>query len=159
MARLSRNKHGSKFLDFIGIFSILKRNLQNTYNAMGTTFVIRLVEAVRMMVLFKAFGISLPFHYFILLESVWLFLSPFMITPGGIGAVESGRIVIYSMLPQFSAASVVPAVFIDRFITFWLMIVLGIVATMAYTRGGTGALGDLKARSLFGLPSPKNETM
>jgi len=156
ISRISKKKYGSKILEFLGTFTVLNSSPNNTYNAMGTTLGIRIVEAIRMMVLFKAFGISLPFYYFILFESVWLFLSPFMITPGGIGAVESGRILLYSMLPQFTASSVAPAVFIDRFITFWLMLLLGIVATLLYTRGVNG-YGDAETKGFLGLPSANSD--
>lgn len=142
-------------MEFLDTFSILNKDTSNTYSAIGTTFGIRIVEAIRVMVLFKAFGITMPFYYFILLESVWLFLSPFMVTPGGIGAVESGRILLYSMLPQFTATSVAPAVFIDRFITFWLMLVIGIIAAMLYTRGSSGPAEGLERKGFMGLPSPE----
>ncbi|HPR42142.1 MAG TPA: lysylphosphatidylglycerol synthase transmembrane domain-containing protein [Candidatus Methanofastidiosa archaeon] len=157
LEKISKRKYGAKFLEFVGTFTILNKDAQNTYNAIGTTFGIRMVEAIRMMVLFRAFGIMVPFYYFILFESLWLFLSPFMITPGGIGAVESGRIILYSMLPQITSSSVAPAVFIDRFITFWLMMLLGILATIIYTRRGTGQLGDIGTRNILGFPAPENE--
>ncbi|MBN1786530.1 MAG: flippase-like domain-containing protein [Candidatus Methanofastidiosa archaeon] len=155
--RLVNSKMGTKFMDFLCTFTMLKKEPSNTYHALGITFGIRAVEAVRVMVLFKAFGISMPIYYFLLLESAWLFLSPFMITPGGIGAVESGRIVLYSLLPQFTASSVAPAVFIDRFITFWLMLVVGIVAILLYGRGSSEDKGFTGSFELLRSPSFNNE--
>jgi len=153
IGRLSSNSYGRKLLEFIGTFTILNKGATNTYSALGATFAIRIVEAIRMMVLFKAFGLTMPLYYFLLFESAWLFLSPFMITPGGIGAVESGRILLYSMIPQFTAASVAPAVFIDRFITFWLMTLIGIFAALIYNKGSYTSQGGTGIASAFSFKS------
>lgn len=87
-----------------------------------------------MMVLFKAFGMSVPVYYFILFETAWFFIAPFMATPGGIGAIESGRIAVFSLIPGMSTGAVAPVVFVDRFITFWLMVAIGAVALALYNK-------------------------
>jgi uncharacterized protein (TIRG00374 family) len=95
------------------------------------TFAKVLVDALRVYVLFWAFGISVPLYYFILFDSAWVFLSPLMFTPGGVGVVEIGRIALYSLIPAVSPGVVAPVVFIDRLITYWLMVAVGAVVFFA----------------------------
>ncbi len=91
-------------------------------------------DALRIFTLFHAFGLHAPVQYFVLFDSAWFFVAPFMVTPGGVGAVESGRIALYSRIPHITAGMVAPLVVVDRIITYWLMVVVGAVV---FLRMGT----------------------
>ena len=116
-----------KFKEFSATFGVLLANRRLFVETMGLTFAKVILDARRITVLFYAFGISVPFYYFILFDSAWTFLSPLMFTPGGIGVVETGRIALYSLIPAVSSSETAPIVFLDRLITFWLMTLCGAV--------------------------------
>ena len=110
-------------------------------------------EVLRAYVLFAAFDVPVPFALLVLVESAWIFVSPFMVTPGGIGAVESGRLAVYTLVTGLSSSASVPVVFVERFITFWLMIAIGALALLVY-RGrdadhGDGGRGGLDTNAPF----------
>lgn len=134
LERLSTHRLGKKVVEFVTTFRHILHNPRRSSHALGYTAGVRCFEAVRMMVLFKAFGMSIPVYYFILFETAWYFIAPFLATPGGIGAVESGRIAVFSLIPGMSAGAATPVVFVDRFITFWLMVAVGAVAVVLYNR-------------------------
>ncbi|RZN45554.1 flippase-like domain-containing protein [archaeon] len=135
LERLSRHRLGKKVFEFVATFRHIVHNPRRASRALGYTAGVRCFEAVRMMVLFKAFGMSVPVYYFILFETAWFFIAPFMATPGGIGAIESGRIAVFSLIPGMSTGAVAPVVFVDRFITFWLMVAIGAAALALYNKG------------------------
>jgi uncharacterized protein (TIRG00374 family) len=129
--RLFEGKLTQKFLEFSKTFSILLTTPRTLVWTLMLTFAKVLVDALRVYVLFWAFGISVPLYYFILFDSAWVFLSPLMFTPGGVGVVEIGRIALYSLIPAVSPGVVAPVVFIDRLITYWLMVAVGAVVFFA----------------------------
>ncbi len=129
--RLFEGTRTKKFLEFSKTFSILLMTPRTLVWTLSLTFGKVLVDALRIYVLFWAFGISIPLYYFILFDSAWVFLSPLMFTPGGVGVVETGRIALYSLLPGISPGIAAPVVFIDRLITYWLMVAVGAVVFFA----------------------------
>jgi uncharacterized protein (TIRG00374 family) len=131
---MAKNKWGKKALEFVSTFRLAVHAPGGMAVALGFALGVRIIEAVRIYVLFKAFGIGVPAYALILIESAWFFISPFMATPGGIGAVESGKTALYAMVLGLSVPSVAPVVFVDRFITFWLMILVGTVVMLAYRK-------------------------
>ena len=129
--RLFEGTLTTKFLEFSKTFSVLLTTPRTLAWTLSLTFGKVLVDALRIYVLFWAFGISVPLYYFILFDSAWVFLSPLMFTPGGVGVVETGRIALYSLIPGISPGIVAPVVFIDRLITYWLMVAVGAVVFFA----------------------------
>ncbi len=129
--RLFDDKFTKKFLEFSKTFSVLLTTPRTLVWTLALTFCKVLVDALRIYVLFWAFGISVPLYYFILFDSAWVFLSPLMFTPGGVGVVETGRIALYSLIPGVSPGIVAPVVFIDRLITYWLTVAVGAVVFFA----------------------------
>ncbi|MBN1786443.1 MAG: flippase-like domain-containing protein [Candidatus Methanofastidiosa archaeon] len=125
LSRLTKHRLFSKALEFLTSFKVIVNYPFSSLNAMVISLCIKLSEALRLMMLFKAFGMGLPFYHFLLFEIVWVMISMFAITPGGIGAAESGKIAIFSMVPDVTTSAATPVVFIDRFITFWLILILG----------------------------------
>lgn len=125
--KLANMKLSKKFLEFSDTFSIILERPIIFSNALFLTFFKVLLDAIRISILFEAFGVSIPFYYFILFDSTWTFLAPLMFTPGGVGVIESGRIALYSLLPNVSIGIITPVVFIDRLITYWLTVFVGAV--------------------------------
>ncbi|MHC1605103.1 MAG: lysylphosphatidylglycerol synthase transmembrane domain-containing protein [Candidatus Methanofastidiosia archaeon] len=124
---IKRKKITHKFIEFSKTFRLAVTSPKISFQTVLLTFCKVIVDAVRITILFRAFGIYIPFYYFILFDSAWVFLAPLMFTPGGIGVVESGRIAMFSLIPHINKSAVVSVVFIDRLITFWFMIVVGAV--------------------------------
>lgn len=129
--RLFEGKITKKFLEFSKTFSVLLTSPRILATTLCLTFGKVLLDALRIYVLFWAFGISVPLYYFILFDSAWVFLSPLMFTPGGVGVVETGRIALYSLIPGMGSGIVAPVVFVDRLITYWLMVIIGAVVFFA----------------------------
>lgn len=136
-SRLSSSLIGRKVLEFISTFRMAVHAPSGMASAFFFAAAARMLEAVRIFVLFKAFGVGVPVYALILIETAWFFIAPFMATPGGIGAVESGKTAIYTLVLGLSSVSVAPVVFVDRFITFWLMIFVGALAMLAYKKGAS----------------------
>jgi len=125
--KMSNMKWTKKFIEFSDTFSLIIERPIIFSNALFLTFFKVLLDAIRISVLFEAFGVSVPFYYFILFDSTWTFLAPLMFTPGGVGIIETGRIALYSLIPNVSVGVITPVVFIDRLITYWLMVFVGAV--------------------------------
>ncbi len=127
ITRLSKRKVWRNFIEFSKTFSLILTKPRIAIETLILTFGKVVLDAVRVAVLFKAFGVSIPFFYFILFDSAWVFLAPFMFTPGGVGVIESGRIALYTLIPAASINVVAPVVIIDRFVTYWLMVLIGAI--------------------------------
>jgi len=125
--KVSQTKISKKFLEFSDTFGLILGRPIIFSNALFLTFFKVLLDAIRISVLFEAFGVSVPFYYFILFDSTWTFLAPLMFTPGGVGVIETGRIALYSLIPNVSVGVITPVVFIDRLITYWLTVFVGAV--------------------------------
>ncbi len=124
---LHGGKYTRKFIEFSRTFSVLLTNPRLLAKTVVLTIAKGILDALRVYVLFSAFGMSVPLYYFILFDSAWVFLAPLMFTPGGVGVIETGRIALYSLIPDITPRFVTPIVFIDRLITYWLMVVVGAV--------------------------------
>jgi hypothetical protein len=125
--KISNTGFSKKFIEFSETFSMILERPIIFSNALFLTFFKVLLDAIRISVLFEAFGVSVPFYYFILFDSTWTFLAPLMFTPGGVGIIETGRIALYSMIPNVSVGVITPVVFIDRLLTYWLTVFVGAV--------------------------------
>lgn len=123
--RFTRHRLGTKVMEFLSSFKVVTEYPFTSLNTIALSVLIKLAEAFRLLLVFKAFGIALPFYHFLLFEIVWVMFSLFAFTPGGIGTAESGKIAIFSMVPSVSASAATPVVFVDRFITFWIMLFIG----------------------------------
>lgn len=137
--RLKKNKWIQRFVEFSTSFSLILINPRISVETILLTFGKVILDAIRVTILFSAFDISVPFYYFILFDSAWIFLAPLMFTPGGVGVVESGRIALYSLIPSVSPGIATPVVFVDRIISYYLMVLIG-GAMFFYT--GTSEMMD-----------------
>ncbi|HPR40994.1 MAG TPA: lysylphosphatidylglycerol synthase transmembrane domain-containing protein [Candidatus Methanofastidiosa archaeon] len=126
-SKISELGISKKFIEFSETFSLILERPIIFSNALFLTFFKVMLDAIRISILFEAFGVSVPFYYFILFDSTWTFLAPLMFTPGGVGVIETGRIALYSLIPNVSVGVITPVVFIDRLITYWLTVFIGAV--------------------------------
>lgn len=125
--KVSKMKISKKFIEFSDTFSLILTKPIIFSNTLFLTIFKVFLDAIRISILFHAFGVSIPFYYFILFDSTWTFLAPLMFTPGGVGVIESGRIALYSLIPNVSGSIIAPVVFIDRLITYWMTVFIGAV--------------------------------
>lgn len=140
--RITHSRFAEKFVEFSRNFGLLLGRPRITFETFLLTFAKVILDAVRVTILFSAFDITVPIYYFILFDSAWVFFAPLMFTPGGVGVVESGRIALYSLLPSVSPSIAAPVVFIDRIISYYLMVLIG--GAVFFYRG-TGEMMDLDA--------------
>ena len=144
--KLTSHRIGKNVIKFSLSFNAMLSHPAASAKAMAVSIVVKALEALRLYILFLAFGISLPFAYLLLLEVLWVFLKVMMITPGGVGTSETSRIALYSIHPIVTSAVATPIVFIDRFITFWLTLAAGSVTLMLYNRGQDSSEGSSPLR-------------
>ena len=112
-------------------------------SALLLSFAIKILEFVRMWLVFLALGTILPFDIVMILWAVLLILSMIPWLPGGLGLVEFGGISVFIMfgIQKGIAAS---GMLIDRLISFWLMILLGAVLFIIYKDRNNIAKADVK---------------
>jgi len=139
--RAASTNLGKKFIEFSDTFGLILEKPVIFSNTLFLTVFKVFLDAIRISILFQAFGVSIPFYYFILFDSTWTFLAPLMFTPGGVGVIESGRIALYSLIPNVSTGIIAPVVFIDRLITYWMTVFIG--AVLFFSTGiDVGSLRD-----------------
>ena len=95
-------------------------------SALFLSFAMKVLEFARLWLVFLALGTVLPFDIVMIIWAVLLILSMIPWLPGGLGLVEFGGIYVFIMfgIQKGVAAS---GMFIDRFISFWFIVLLGAV--------------------------------
>ncbi|MBI2172942.1 MAG: flippase-like domain-containing protein [Candidatus Aenigmarchaeota archaeon] len=111
---------------FHSVFMDLIRNRRLMVQALSLSFAMKMLEFARMWLVFLALGTVLPPDVVIIIWAVLLILSMIPWLPGGLGLVEFGGISVFIMfgIQRGVAAS---GVLIDRFISFWFILILGLV--------------------------------
>lgn len=107
-------------------FSSLIKQKRAMAGAFSLSFAVKIAEFARMWLVFLALGTVLPLDVVLILWAVLLILSMVPWLPGGLGLVEFGGISAFIMfgVPSSIAAS---GMLIDRFISFWLILIAGAV--------------------------------
>ena len=110
---------------FHGVFMGLIRNRRLMVQALSMSFAMKILEFARMWLVFLALGTVLPFDVVLIIWAVLLILSMIPWLPGGLGLVEFGGISVFILfgIQNGVAAS---GVLIDRFISFWLILIMGL---------------------------------
>jgi len=95
----------------------------------GITLGTKILEFLRLWLVFMAFGISLPLDVILLVWVVFLVLYMMPWLPGGLGIVEAGGAGAFIFFGVQNSIAV-SGVLIERLITFWFVIVVGIAFGM-----------------------------
>ena len=131
--RLTKRKHNkiernalNALNGFQGNIRILIKNSKVLFYALPLSFLIWLVEIIRLYIIFLAFNypVSLGLIAAIFVIAALIGLVPLL--PGGLGAVDGMMILLFSIAgvpPSISAAATI----IERLISFWLPSFLGIL--------------------------------
>jgi uncharacterized protein (TIRG00374 family) len=111
---------------FHSTFSQLIKDKKTMGWAFAITFLTKILEFARMWLVFLALGTVLPLDIVLILWAVLLILSMVPWLPGGLGLVEFGGISAFILfgIPKGIAAS---GMLIDRFISFWLILITGAI--------------------------------
>lgn len=119
---------------FHDTFSSLIKQKKAMAAAFSLSFAIKITEFARMWLVFLALGTVLPLDVVLILWAVLLILSMVPWLPSGLGLVEFGGIAAFIMfgVPKGVAAS---GMLIDRFISFWFILIIGGAAFWLYGKG------------------------
>ena len=91
----------------------------------GITLVVWLGESCRLFLVSNALGLGLTFHYAIFLALAGSLLTIIPFTPGGLGLVEAGLVGLLILAGVGKEVAVAMAL-LDRSITYWSIVVLGL---------------------------------
>ncbi len=136
-------------VDYAKIFHSTFSQLISNKKMMGWAFVItfatKILEFARIWLVFLALGTVLPLDVVLILWAVLLILSMIPWLPNGLGLVEFGGISAFIIfgIPKGVAAS---GMLIDRFISFWFIMVLGAVMLYMSRRSADERMPELKKR-------------
>lgn len=134
---------------FQDTMSLVIHNKKALYLAVPLSFMIWIFEITRVYFVFLAFGANInP----IIIGEVFILASlagMIPLLPGGVGAVDSIMVVFYSAAGITTALSAA-ATFVERLISFWLAIVIGLIILPHY---GSSVLDSLS----FSFSKDENE--
>ncbi|MDO5824487.1 UPF0104 family protein [Methanobrevibacter sp.] len=125
------NKIHSVISDFQNTMKIVISSKKVTYYALPLSFVIWILEILRVYFVFLAFGANISP---IIIGEVFIIASlvgMIPLLPGGLGAVDGIMVVFYSVA-GISASISAAATLIERLISFWLATILGMVILPQY---------------------------
>ncbi|MEK6887431.1 MAG: flippase-like domain-containing protein [Candidatus Aenigmatarchaeota archaeon] len=111
---------------FYNAFRLLIRDKKIMLYAFGVSFATKIIEFVRMWIVFAAIGIFLPPGVVIILWSVILVLYLVPWLPGSLGLVEffgTGTLIFFGTASGAAAGGLL----IDRFISFWFVLIFGLL--------------------------------
>lgn len=127
--RISRFAHVKKkdYAElFYNAFKLLIKDRKLVVSAFGLSFVTKIIEFVRMWLVFAAIGSILGWGAIVIVWSVILVLYLVPWLPGSLGLVEffgTGALVFFGLTSSAAAGGLL----IDRFISYWLVLVLGLL--------------------------------
>ena len=109
---------------FYDLFRLMFTNKLFMLRVFAISFIVKVLEFLRMYFLFKAFFYDVSFVTIILAWSIMLLVGMIPLLPGGLGIVEAGGVYAYIMLGVTKpVAGAVMA--LDRLFSFWFVIFLG----------------------------------
>lgn len=113
---------------FYNAFRVLLSDRKIIASAFGISFATKLAEFARMWLVFGAIGSFLGWDVIVIVWSVILVLYLVPWLPGSLGLVElfgAGTLVFFGLTSGAAAGGLL----IDRFISYWLVLVLGLLIT------------------------------
>lgn len=128
--------------DYAALFyKALKTLLQDRTmlaKALGISLSMKFVEFGRMWLAFLALGFVVPIEVIIIAWAIMLILFMIPWLPGSLGLVEFGVAAVFVLfsIPQTIAAG---GVLLDRFISFWFVLLLGIIVTGSLAKDALGS--------------------
>lgn len=120
---------------FASAFYSMWRNKTALFGAFTISVAMKVLEMLRLLVIFLALGIFLPFNTVVIVWSIILVVMFIPWLPGSLGLAEFGGIsalLAFGLTPALAASSMV----LDRLVSFWLTLLIGLAGfTMAKRRG------------------------
>jgi uncharacterized protein (TIRG00374 family) len=114
---------------FSDVFRPMMTNQTIMLKIMSYSFFIRLLEFIRMYMIFLAFTDHIEISTIIVAWSIILLVGMLPLLPGGLGSIEAGG--TYAFIIQGVAKPVAgAAIFIDRMASFWFVMLLGMIAML-----------------------------
>lgn len=132
---------------FSDAFYDMISNKGRVYGAFLISVAMKIIEMLRLLVIFLALGVLIPFQYVVIIWAVILILMFIPWLPGSLGLVEFGGI---SVIIAFGVASSLAAssLVLDRLMSFWLPLAIGFVAFSAAKKRGELPEIRLKRRNI-----------
>lgn len=123
----------------VGFQSNLKLLLNNKkllITATALSFLVWFLELLRVYIVFLAFGVNVSLGMIASVFLVSSLIGIIPLLPGGLGSIDGVMILLYSMA-GISASISTAATLIERMISLWMVLVLGVILLPFF---GTGAL-------------------
>ncbi len=120
---------------FYKAFTLLIRDKKMLVISFGLSFFIKILEFVRIWIIFLALGFVVPFSTLIIVWSIVLVLLMIPWLPGSLGLVEFGAVSGYLLfnMPNAIATS---AVVLDRLVAFWFVLFIGLACIYVSKKKG-----------------------
>lgn len=98
--------------------------------SLGISFALWFILIVRNYLVVISLGYEVDFMVIVVVQVVGTLIGLLPLLPGGLGSVEGITIFLYLSF-QFPAAVAVTASLLDRFISFWMMMMIGVLFVIA----------------------------
>lgn len=130
ISRFKKIQKKNYTLLFRDAFKLLAKDRRRMGATLGLSFLLKIFEFARMWVVFLALGYFVPIETVIIVWAVIvvLFLIPWL--PGSLGLIELGGAAAFVLLGVSSNVAA-GGVLLDRFISFWFVLILGLVFAWA----------------------------
>ena len=112
---------------FYKALTTLIKDKKMIFTSFGLSFFIKLLEFMRIWIIFLALGFIVPFSTIVIVWSIVIILLMIPWLPGSLGLVEFGGVSAY-ILFNISAAAAASAVVLDRLIAFWFVLLIGMIS-------------------------------
>ena len=127
--KIEKKEYAKMFHDS---FSTLLGNKKTMFSSLGFSLFGKILEFVRIWLIFMALGVNLPWP---VIAVVWAFLLILLVIPwipGGLGLIEAGTIAAFALM-GINIHIAATAVFLDRIVWFWSVLFIGFVLSAKYT--------------------------
>lgn len=107
--------------------------------ATSISFLVWFLELIRVFIVFQAFGVHVALGMIASVFLVSALIGVIPLLPGGLGSIDGVMILLYSMA-GISASISTAATLIERMISLWMVLVLGVILLPFF---GAGALDEI----------------
>lgn len=134
--------------DYATMFSLafygMWRNKKKVVGVFSVSVIMKMIEILRFWIIFYAVGAALPFKFAVIVWTVMLVTMFIPWLPGSLGLLEFGGITALIVL-GLSPSTATSGMVLDRFISFWLLLVVGFAAlSVAKSKGELPELGKIR---------------
>jgi uncharacterized protein (TIRG00374 family) len=127
--KIEKKDYGLMFHDS---FVMLLKNKKVMLSSLGFSLFGKILEFVRIWVVFLALGVNLPWTVVVVVWGFLLILLLIPWLPGGLGLIEAGTIAAFAFM-GIDLHVAATAVVLDRIVWFWLILFIGFALTTKYT--------------------------